>query len=46
MKDVDFPLFKTKTGGQKFMLEDPLERRKYFQAKAGPEIEKLKDYLI
>ncbi|MDD5625679.1 MAG: nucleoside monophosphate kinase [Patescibacteria group bacterium] len=45
MKDVDFPLFKTKTGGQKFMLEDPLERRKYFQAKAGPEIEKLKDYL-
>lgn len=47
MKDFDFPLFKTKLDGadQKFMLEDPVERRKYFELKAGPEIEKLKDYL-
>ena len=30
---------------QKFMLEDPVERRKYFEAKAGPEIEKLREFL-
>jgi len=47
MKGIEFPLFKTKVAGlnQKFMLEDPVERRKYFQAKAGPEIEKIKEYL-
>jgi len=47
MKGIEFPLFKTKIAGvsQKFMLEDPVERRKYFQAKAGKEIEKIKEYL-
>jgi len=46
MKNLDFPLFKTRMGGgQKFMLEDPVERRKYFKLKVGPEIEKIKDYL-
>lgn len=28
-----------------FSLEDPVERRKYFDHKAGPEIEKLREYL-
>jgi adenylate kinase family enzyme len=47
MKDVSFPIFKTKTAGvsQRFNLNDPEDRRKYFLAKAGPEIEKLKKYL-
>ncbi|MBI4119264.1 MAG: nucleoside monophosphate kinase [Parcubacteria group bacterium] len=49
MKGVDFPIFKTKTelraGKQKFQLEDPVERRKYFELKAGQEIEKLRNYL-
>ncbi len=47
MKGFNFPIFKTKTEGEsrKFMLEDPVERRKYFELKAGSEIEKLKDYL-
>ncbi len=46
MKDFTFPLFKTKIGGsQKFMLDDPVERKKYFELKAGPEIEKIKNYL-
>lgn len=47
MKDFSFPIFKTKIAGhdERFMLEDPAERRKYFDLKAGPEIEKLRDYL-
>ncbi|MDD5342267.1 MAG: AAA family ATPase [Patescibacteria group bacterium] len=47
MKDYEFPIFKTKIEGrnEKFNLEDPVARRKYFEFKAGPEIEKLKDYL-
>src|SRR3989344_1594694 len=47
MKNFPFPIFKTKKEGlpQKFMLEDPVERRKYFEAKAGPEIEKLREFL-
>ena len=47
MKGLDFPIFKTKIEGesQKFMLEDPVERHKYFELKAGLEIEKLKEYL-
>lgn len=47
MKGLNFPIFKTKTEGvtQKFQLEDPAERRKYFDAKAGKEIEKLRGYL-
>ncbi|MFA5013319.1 MAG: nucleoside monophosphate kinase [Candidatus Paceibacterota bacterium] len=43
---MDFPIFKTKIDdGQKYNLSDPVERRKYFQLKCGPEIEKLKGYL-
>src|SRR3989344_4540913 len=47
MKGLDFPIFKTKIEGQnqKFRLEEPAERRKYFDFKAGAEIEKLRDYL-
>src|SRR3989338_11382103 len=47
MKGISFPVFKTKSEGisQKFSLEDPAERRKYFDAKAGPEIEKLREWL-
>lgn len=47
MKDLQFPLVKTKTErtSQKFDLSSPVERKKYFNAKVGPEIEKLRDYL-
>ena len=47
MKGYEFPIFKTKTPGvnKKFSLEDPVERKKYFEAKVGPEIEKIRDYL-
>ncbi len=47
MKGFLFPIFKTKVEGrsEKFMLEDPVERRKYFDLKAGVEIEKLRDFL-
>ena len=48
MKGFSFPIFKTKSieGPAKFALEDPVERKKYFNNKAGPEIEKIKDYLL
>lgn len=44
---MSFPVFKTKIEGlnQKFKLEDPKERQKYFELKAGPEIKKLREYL-
>jgi len=44
---MNFPIFKTKIEGrnQTFNLNDPKERRAYFELKAGPEIKKLKDYL-
>ena len=47
MKDINFPVFKTKMEGvtEKFNLNDPAGRKKYFEAKAGPEIEKIKKYL-
>lgn len=43
---MDFPVFKTRVEGvsQKFDLSDPKEREKYFLAKAGDEIEKLKSF--
>ncbi len=45
--EKEFPLFKTKVEGvdKKFNLSDVVERREYFEAKAGKEIEKLKEYL-
>ncbi len=44
---MEFPIFKTKIDGlnQVFDLNDPIERRKYFDFKAGKEIEKLRVYL-
>ena len=47
MKSLEFSLFKTKSppGSPTFDLNDPKERRKYFDFKAGPEIAKIKQYL-
>lgn len=47
MKDFEFPIYKTKTPDldQKFNLDDPVDRHRYFETKAGPEIEKLRDWL-
>jgi len=47
MKDLEFPIFKTKSpaGSPKFDLSDPTQRADYFQFKAGLEIEKLKKFL-
>ncbi|MGD0576888.1 MAG: AAA family ATPase [Candidatus Staskawiczbacteria bacterium] len=46
MKDLDFPLFKTKSDAyKKFDLTDFNSRQEYFEYKAGPEIKKLKEYL-
>ncbi len=46
MKDLNFPIFKTKTkNSKKFDLTDTVQRRAYFEYKAGKEIKKLKDYL-
>jgi len=47
MKDIKFPIFKTKVKGldRKFNLSDPEEVKEYLWLKAGPEIKKLRDYL-
>jgi adenylate kinase family enzyme len=54
MKDIHFPLFKTKMDStsspqadtaRRFNLNDPEERRVYFTEKAGPEIEKLQKFV-
>lgn len=47
MKGISFPIFKTKSEGTRetFALEDPVQRRKYFQLKAAEPIEKLREYL-
>ena len=44
---MDFPIGKTKVDGldQKFDLNDTTDRKKYFQAKVGKEIEKLRKFL-
>ena len=43
---MQFPIFKTRIRGfnQKFDLNDPEARQKYFELKAGKEIKKLRDY--
>ncbi|MBI4032840.1 nucleoside monophosphate kinase [Candidatus Berkelbacteria bacterium] len=42
----DFPVFETKTAAKTtYKLEDPAERKRYFEEKAGPEIAFLRDYL-
>lgn len=47
MKDLNFPIFNTKTKGigEKFNLNDPAERKHYFDKKADGSISKLKKYL-
>lgn len=46
MKDLDFPLFKTKSDiYKKFDLTDQKSRQEYFEYKAGEEIKKLREYL-
>ncbi|MBI4132059.1 MAG: nucleoside monophosphate kinase [Candidatus Sungbacteria bacterium] len=47
MPAFDFPVFNTRIAGAngEFRLEDPVDRRRYFAAKAGLEIERLKDHL-
>jgi len=46
MKDLDFPLFTTKSDTyKKFDLTDFKGRQEYFEYKAGPEIKKLREYL-
>jgi adenylate kinase family enzyme len=44
---TEFSIVKTKTEGvtKNFNLADPKERKEYFEAKAGEEIKKLKNYL-
>ncbi len=44
---MDFPILKTKVEGldRKFNLSDPKEREEYFEAKAGPEIKRMKEHL-
>jgi adenylate kinase family enzyme len=46
MKDLNFPLFKTKIDNSpKFDLTDSAQRQEYFNLKAGEEIKKLRAYL-
>lgn len=47
MKGIDFPLSPTKIAGQsqKYNLSDPAQRAKYFTAKTGTEIKKIRKYL-
>ena len=47
MKGVNFPIYKTKREGatHAFDLNDPEERKKYFEAKVGPDIEKIRKFL-
>lgn len=46
MKDLDFPLFKTKSDVyKKFDLTSVEGRKEYFEYKAGPEIKKLQEFL-
>ncbi len=46
MRDLDFPIFKTKSDVyKKFDLTDVNSRQKYFEYKAGEEIKKLREFL-
>lgn len=44
---MDFPVFATKTPGvtKRFNLSDPADRKEYFQAKVGTEIDKIRRFL-
>lgn len=47
MKDIDFPIYKTKREGvtQIYDLNDPAQRKIYFEAKLGPQIAAIKKFL-
>jgi len=51
MKDIDFPIFKTRSpdgsgpSAKRFDLTDAAQRHEYFEYKAGDEIKRLKEYL-
>lgn len=47
IRNMQFPIFKTKIPdvNQRFDLSSPAGRQEYFEAKAGPEIKKLKEFL-
>jgi adenylate kinase family enzyme len=46
MKDLEFPIFKTKVeNDRKFNLSDPKERKEYFEFKAGDELKAIRKYL-
>lgn len=47
MKNIDFPIFKTKDKNlkRKFDLTDSVQRQEYFEYKAGDEIKKLREFL-
>lgn len=46
MKNIEFPIFKTKIdSSKKFDLTDFNQRQAYFELKAGKEIKKLREYL-
>lgn len=47
MKDVDFPIYKTKRDGvtQVYDLNDLAQRKAYFEAKLGPQIATIKKFL-
>ncbi len=47
MKNIDFPIFKTKMEGKekKFDLTDAKGRQEYFEYKVGDDIKKLREYL-
>ncbi len=46
MKDIEFPVFKTKVeNDREFNLSDPEERNEYFSFKAGSEIQEIREYL-
>ena len=46
MKDIEFPIFKTKMENDKdFDLSDPNQRKEYFEFKAGKEIKDIKKFL-
>ena len=47
MPALNFPVYQTKRAGvtEKYNLNDPADRRKYFDAKVGAEITKIRGYL-
>jgi len=46
MKDLDFPIFKTKSASyKKFDLTDVKHRQEYFEYKAGDEIKRMREFL-